>query len=532
VKRPPSVIEPDAPPADPQEPKDGLQNGEGESRRRLFEDDAGPRVADALLGFLGVLVLLSWLVVAVAHAHDLFGLNHIAGSRMDLASYARHHAAIYPPLFDGHHLWGTRYMPIPLLLHAGLSFLTGEFLTSGKLLSYLAMAAIVVLVYVALRRERVPRGWSLSLASVVLLTQSGFVVGTAIVADGVPVALQLAAVLVATSRVRSRVPLAAALCALALFSKQSAVWAPVAICAWLWIQQERPSVWRFAVSYVSGVAVLFGTFMLVTHGRFLSVLALTFAGESAVGSAVGRPVTLLHWFPVRAAPIAILLPFAAVAVARGLRSRRPTAWHLSLIVATGILLVVWTDAGTEYNHLIDVVVLISLVAGGMWAKDAATPGRLRPDRAVTAVLVVAVAWAMLFSNDQLMAKAVRDALGSTSAVRSDRWSVQPLRSTIPAGSTLLAEDPTIPLMLGREPVVEDAFMVPRIGRSHPEYVRWLVRQIGAKSFDHIVLEKRMDRAPSWWYGSLQFGPDVIHAVAAYYRFEARVGAYVVYVPRA
>jgi hypothetical protein len=193
VREAPSIEELDAPPADRQEQQGEPRGEEAPERRRLFEEDAGPRVADAVLGFLGVLVLLSWLVVAVAHAGDLFALNHLAGSRMDLAQYTHHHLAIYPPLFDGHHLWGTRYMPIPLIMHAALSFLTGEYLTAGKLLSYLAMAAIVILVYVALRRERVPRGWSIALASVVLLTQSGFVVGTAIVADGVPVALQLSA---------------------------------------------------------------------------------------------------------------------------------------------------------------------------------------------------------------------------------------------------------------------------------------------------------------------------------------------------
>ena len=70
-----------------------------------------------------------------------------------------------------------------------------------------------------------------------------------------------------------------------------------------------------------------------------------------------------------------------------------------------------------------------------------------------------------------------------------------------------------------------------IGASHPEYVGWLVRRVAQGDFDEIVLEKRIDRAPSWWYGSLQFGPRVIDAVASNYRLEARVGAYFVYVPR-
>ena len=74
-------------------------------------------------------------------------------------------------------------------------------------------------------------------------------------------------------------------------------------------------------------------------------------------------------------------------------------------------------------------------------------------------------------------------------------------------------------------------MVPRVGRSHPQYLHWLVRQVDEKHFDEVVLEERIDRAPSWWYGSLEFGPEVTRAIAANYRLEARAGAYFVYAPR-
>jgi hypothetical protein len=294
--------------------------------------------------------------------------------------------------------------------------------------------------------------------------------------------------------------------------------------------RDRRAVWRFAVFYVSGVAVLFAMFVLVTHGRFLTVLSLTFSGEHSIGSALGRPITLLYWFPIDAAPIALLLPFAVIAVAHGLRSRHLTPWQLSLIAAAAILLIIWTDVGVDSNHLVDIVVLISLVAGERWARNATTVSRLRADRTVTAVLLVALPWGMLYSYDQLMDRPVRDAVVSL-AGRTNRWSLQELRKDIPHGSRMLAEDATVPLILGRQPVVEDAFMVPPIGRSHPEYLGWLVRQVEDKDFDEIVLEKRIDRAPSWWYGSFQFGPQVIDAVATNYRFEVQAGPYFVYTPR-
>jgi hypothetical protein len=365
---------------------------------------------------------------------------------------------------------------------------------------------------------------------VVLLTQAGFFVGVATWGDAIPLALQLGAVLVAMSTAKRRIAIAASLCALAVFSKQSAVWAPAAIALWLFMR-ERPQLRRFAVWYGVQVAGLFAAFVVLTHGRFLTVLSLMFSGQRGLASALERPISLLYWFPVRAAPAAILLPFAVVAVARGLRSRQPSIWQLGLLVAAGVLIVIWTDFGTEYNHFVDVVVLIALVAGESWAKDATNPKRLSRDRPLTTVLAVAVAWAMLFSVDQLMIPQVKTAVDTSAVSRSHGGMPARLASFVHRGDLLLSEDPTVPLALGQDPIVEDPFLLPRIGRSHPEYVRWLVQRIDRGAFDEAVLLQRIDRAPSWWYGTLDFGPDVTKAIATHYRLQARVGRYFVYVPR-
>src|SRR5204862_4836397 len=72
-----------------------------ERRSNLFEPDAGPRVANAVLALAGSVIALATIAAWVAHGHDLFDSDHAAGSDMALAQYAGHHAQIYPPLFDG-----------------------------------------------------------------------------------------------------------------------------------------------------------------------------------------------------------------------------------------------------------------------------------------------------------------------------------------------------------------------------------------------------------------------------------------------
>jgi hypothetical protein len=43
----------------------------------------------------------------------------------DLAKYANV-GVLYPPLFDGQHYGGRRWMPLPILLNAGLFGLPGN----------------------------------------------------------------------------------------------------------------------------------------------------------------------------------------------------------------------------------------------------------------------------------------------------------------------------------------------------------------------------------------------------------------------
>ena len=56
---------PDVPPPDQPEQPSEPADGDGVPRRHLFEEDTGPRVANAILGFLGAFIVVSWIVVAV-----------------------------------------------------------------------------------------------------------------------------------------------------------------------------------------------------------------------------------------------------------------------------------------------------------------------------------------------------------------------------------------------------------------------------------------------------------------------------------
>src|SRR5439155_16601091 len=98
----------------------------------------GPRalpLLDASLALAGVVVLASWAALAWAHLQDRYQVNFVSGVNTALA-YRLNQGDFYPPLYDGAHYGGTRYMPLPFALHAALARLTGDYLVSGKLLAY------------------------------------------------------------------------------------------------------------------------------------------------------------------------------------------------------------------------------------------------------------------------------------------------------------------------------------------------------------------------------------------------------------
>src|ERR671935_512350 len=103
--------------------------------RRAWRD-VGQLFESALVVYAFV-AAAAFAFVAIAHLSDRAFITYQAGSRMGLALYARE-GILYPPSFHEGFYGGTRMMPVPILLHAGLSFVTGEFLGSGKLLTLLS----------------------------------------------------------------------------------------------------------------------------------------------------------------------------------------------------------------------------------------------------------------------------------------------------------------------------------------------------------------------------------------------------------
>jgi hypothetical protein len=474
----------------------------------------------AASGLAGAAVVL----VAAVHVGDRYGVDHASGARVALARYAAH-GVLYPPLVGDESFGGTRFMPLPVLLHAALSRLTGEYLVSGKLLAAATMVAVLVVMFRVLRSRGCPVSLSAGLLGVVLVTQTGLLAVTGLRGDSLPLLLQLLAVAAATSsNSRRSTWVSAALAALAVTAKLHALWAPAAIVVWLWTSDRR-RLRHFVVAYVGFTAILLGILVAISRGRLVeNVFGLSGAGLTGPGGVLTSPYRLAHLLVGEALGTWMLLLLALVVVVLTLRRRSVDPWQLSLVAALLVVLVVLSDIGTGGNQLLDTVVLTGIVVGHAAGLGVPQIGSVRLYRAALSAIVV---WVLVTGMAITLGPAVRDALDTVGD--SSRYRARPLAGMADGTTSVLSEDPYVPVSLGQDPAVLDPFMLSRIGRHDPSAVEALVRRIDRHDFDLVVLVQPLDDAD--WWANYHFGTRVIAAVQRSYQLRQRVQGYYVYEPR-
>jgi hypothetical protein len=490
----------------------------------------GPTVGrwlDAAVIASGGAVLLAWLTLALVHIDDRYQVSHGQGIWMALA-HNFNTVGLYPPIFDGSHYGGTRYMPMSFVLHGLVARVTGEYLMSGKLLGLVGMLALLVLVFFILRRIGCPTAIAIGLTATVMAGGAGLLAGTTIGGDVLPVLFQVGAVAVVGARPLKRRPIwAALLCSLALLSRFNALWAPLAIAWWL-RSRDRRAMWTFIGAFVGISLAGVGLVNWLSEGRmFDNVARLATAGTHGLATALKGPYLFLDYLFRDGLGAWALIPIVALGlVMGGARGETTRLFLLSLLFSALVLVAVYGDIGTGPNQLVDVLVLTALAAGAMVAEARDRVwGRslLTPLAAMLVIWISVTSIAVLTRPD--LADAMRMVRGGSTGYPAD-----PLKGYVTANMSLLSEDPGVPVQLGQTPVVFDPFMLLRIGQRDPAITNDLVQRIEKREFDRIILVVPLADNLMWWR-DFHFGVAVVGAIRRSYTFSAKVQGYYLYVPR-
>jgi hypothetical protein len=486
-----------------------------------------PLLGIVLWGLAGAIVA-GWLGLAAFHINDDYHVTHTQGVWIAAAEAARARH-LYPPLFDGEHYAGTRYMPLSILLNALASSATGDPLIGGKLLAAILMAALLTLIVVLLRQFLCPWPLAAALAAMVVATDAGLQAGTTIGGDVLPVLLQVGVLAMAhTGRTRRSIVVAGALAGLAFASKLTGLWGALAVLTWLAAQRQWKSVATFAAACVSTAAVILGTVQVISAGG-LSKHLMTFsvAGVQGTLSLLRAPNQVLYNLRGFATGAVVLLPLAALgALVTGSWRRLPVV-HFALAYSLVVLLVVYTDLGTGSNQLLDVIVLTALAAGYL------AGGAVRDtDRRYGQVVLLAVATSVIWAAGIDLIRTVGfDVRRAISAGKPTTRAAEVIARMVRPGEQVLVEDPAIDVAMGRRPLIMDPFMVRRLDRADPRLVDPLIGWIRARRFDLVVLIVPLENPEfDYWWSDYHFGPRVANALRAAYRQERWVGRYLLYRP--
>jgi len=467
------------------------------------------------------LVALSWILVAVAHVGDRALLSWSDGARMGLADSLLR-GTFYPPLFDGSAYGGTRFMPIPAVLHAALASLTGELVVSGKLMTYLSFGGLTAATFAAMRSLGCSRWRSAILIAAIVATGVAARASLGISHDPLPLALQLTAVLIVTrSATPGTMTIAGVLCSAAFLAKLSALWAPAAIALWL-LARNRRLLRPFLASAALATALGFAAILIGTDGRFAENLRAMAASGVDVGSALGHMIQQVFLVATDTPLVWALLPLAGAATVDAVRTHRFTIFHLAYVSSLAIMLVVLLDRGASFNHFLDPMVLGAVVIAEAWA-------RWEPSRRRTAAIAFVAAYGVIASLPLGLGSSVWQTLRALSGSPST-YQLRPLEGLVRAGDRILSEDPTIPLVLGERPVVLDPFMLRGLAEQHPEWVAALVDRISAKELDRVILLFPLDEAPDDWYQRWHLGPAVVAAISESYVLLSEREGFAVYGP--
>ncbi len=453
-------------------------------------------------------MMVATIVATVVHLHDRFGINHVSGSQLALTRHLQA-GQLDPAFFDPPVIGGTRFSPIPTLIHAGVDLGVNDLFVSGRIMTATFALVSAGLVFWICRTYDVSRRWSAIAGAVMLATPEIFTVATGIRQDMVALGFVLAAFALARST-PSRVALAlAGVCtSLAVFSKPTAGWVIPVIVVLLW--RDRAALgWYLIAGAVSGVG-LFWVVMAVSDGRFVDTLRLLFAGSTSFQSTLHAPERAFRAV-LRSAPL-ILIGFAAWFSNR--RVRHPEL-DVAAVVSTIVVVVMYRDSGVGANHLVDQAAFAAIVL----AVGVGTPQHDGGARTMAGLLAVSLL--------------ILGAMGAGDAMQLTGPDAPPVRvgrNLIPDGSRVLSEDPGIVVGMGEIPELLDSYMVQRLPGESGQMARdYLVSQISGGSYDRIVL---LDQLVNGRFANTNhFTPAIGRAIEASYVLLGEVDGFWVYAPR-
>jgi hypothetical protein len=302
--------------------------------------------------------------------------------------------------------------------------------------------------------------------------------------------------------------------ALALLTKPTSVYAPIAAILALLSDEHRGEARRIALQTAAWVVVLMGALIAVTEGRMISVLLASSGGGAGIGTALSAPLSAARMLR-RVPESAFFIQIAAalvIAVWRWGLSLDRAAWTTCAVTT----LAIYASPATIENHLIDLTALSIVVVAVLAVRESRWNG---------IVLSLFIVGGVAAGASALWRSQTED----TRNYRGSRQEVLLALEGTPA--PILFDQPLLAVGRGEAPYIIDQYVYAiRVGRT-PLDVEPLMRDIEARKFGAIVFENlSLDLSIADAFPG-DAGTDIRAALDRAYRLDATVAGRLIYRPR-
>jgi hypothetical protein len=473
-----------------------------------------------LLGGAAAVVLVATLIRIPLYWSNEAYLDLASGVWFGLADDLTH-GVFYRPVVGPDGFGGTRYFPVQIVLHAGLTMATGgHTVAAAHVLSGVAMLGLLSGVYVLLRRLGTARGVAAACAILVLAAHPAQEALLSFKGDLLPAALNVwgVALCAVTPLGAAGAVAAGAMFALAFGTKLTTVFGLAAALVFLWRSGQRKAALVVLGSMAAGVLLIAAAAFAASEGRILDAWWAATSTASGIQPLLSAPFNFAR--AVRKIPETLAFVQLGIAATLFLAIRRRGRLDLasSLFVATLVItMVIFAAEGTDTNHILDLQVA-SLIVVGAWLASVSDDARAFGHAALT----VAGLAASLSLVHGIADPGVDDHRGRAREV---------LAFVKDTARPILAENALVPVVASQRPYMLDPYMFTLLRRSSPDVADRLFRDLDAQRFSAVVLDRdpHTDRGRAT-YEDVFFGEGFIERMERSYVEAGRVKNRIVYVP--
>ena len=474
-----------------------------------------------LLSAASLVLVLSTLRVVVFWRNQAY-LHPQSGVWVALA-YDLARGAFYRPLDGPLGYGGSRYFPLPFVLHASLMKITGEPVWSGHAVSLLSVLLLMSGVYVLLRRVGARPVLAASAAVFVLAPQIAQDVLLSIKGDGFAAALGIwgVAICLPAGGAAPAVYAAAALFTLAFASKATAVSGLMAAVLGFAVARRWRAAFRLSVATAAGFGLVLVSMYLLSDGHAFEALRAG-GGQTTLRDILQSPLTLARL--ARQEPetlVFMVIGFAAFLTVNLSGWRAPDCPSLLLIATLAVTTAVFSFEGTDTNHLLDLFVAALVMTAAAAARDGGETGHRHVTFAPAALVVAALAASLSLVSGLINREA------------EQRWGTIPdaLSYVHDTSRPILAENPILSVARHEQPYVLDPFMFRLVRERNPPFGDPLWQKLRQQQFAAVILDRdpHTDRGRDWYRAF--FGEGFVDEMERHYVVRGHVRSRVIYVPR-